>query len=59
MPTHPPFNRDAIAELEDENVILQALLSCATGVWFSDDDDSDEPEVVREDALIIQDGGPR
>jgi len=34
--------------LEEENVILQALLSCATGVWYSSEDDND-----KEDSLVI------
>jgi hypothetical protein len=46
MPVTHPFNQDLVAELADENVVLQALLSAATGVWFSSEDDDLEPEAV-------------
>ena len=45
---HTFYNQGMIEELEEENVILQALLSCATGVWYSSEDDND-----KEDSLVI------
>ena len=34
-----------IDELEEDVVLLQALLNMATGVWFSGGDDVEEEEV--------------
>ena len=45
---HTFYNQGMIEELEEETTLLQALLSCATGVWYSTEDDEDT-----EDALII------
>lgn len=48
MSCNPPFNRIYTEELEEECTLLQALLSAATGVWFSTEDDEQT-----EDALVI------
>ena len=47
----PAHNQGVVDELEEEVVLLQALLNAATGVWWSDGDEDDSP--VGEDSLII------
>jgi len=58
MPYKTHHNQDALDELEDDFVVLQALLSCATGVWYSDEDEESQDADLPKATLLREGSAP-